>query len=342
MDLAPLVPAACHDVTVVHRNVTAVHRGVTVVHRDVTAVHRGTSSYTTSGAPMNIRQLEYFIAIAEEHQITAAARRLNISQPPLSYELAQLERELDVQLVVREPRGVSLTDAGRVLYDRARRIVALTNTTEDEVRHVGKGLAGTLSIGVISSCGGLIPSASMLSLCDLYPQISFKVREGNTYEVLDMLGAGLVELGLVRTPFDDTGLCCRYQNEEPLACIIPARLGLKTGKACAIEDLAGQPLIIYRRFEKLIRTAFLTKGLEPQVACVNDDARTTAIWACAGMGIGLVPQTITARLNTEGALVRPLDCPDLVTRQAIVWKADRLLSPLGKRFIDLVCPEGEG
>ncbi|MDD6693206.1 MAG: LysR family transcriptional regulator, partial [Olsenella sp.] len=69
---------------------------------------------------MNLKQLEYFVAIAEEHQITAAARRLHISQPPLSYELSQLERELGVLLVTREARGVSLTDAGRVLYKRAR------------------------------------------------------------------------------------------------------------------------------------------------------------------------------------------------------------------------------
>ena len=79
---------------------------------------------------MNIKQLEYFIAIAEEHQITAAAKRLHISQPPLSYELAKLEKELGCQLAVRGPRSVSLTEAGKVLYERALRIVALTQATE--------------------------------------------------------------------------------------------------------------------------------------------------------------------------------------------------------------------
>ncbi len=288
---------------------------------------------------MNIRQLEYFVAIAEEHQITAAARRLNISQPPLSYELAQLERELGVQLVIRGPRGVKLTDAGHVLYERACRILALTKTAEEEVRHVGKGLAGTLSIGVISSCGGLIPNMAMLELCKLYPKVAFSVREGNTYEVLDMLEAGIVELGLIRTPFDDTGLTCRYQEEEPLVCLLPDGYSAGRGKSCSIQDLADKPLVIYRRFEKLVRTAFEAQGLSPQIACLNDDARTTAIWACAGMGIGLVPQTITRALDTSAVTIKPLDCPELVTRQAVVWKTDRLLSPLGKRFIDLVCPE---
>ena len=72
---------------------------------------------------MNLKQLRYFVAIAEERQITAAARRLNISQPPLSYELAQLERELGVRLVDRGPRGVTLTDAGRLLYGREQQIL---------------------------------------------------------------------------------------------------------------------------------------------------------------------------------------------------------------------------
>ena len=88
---------------------------------------------------MNLKQLEYFVAIAEEGQITAAARRLHISQPPLSYELAQLERELGTQLVRRGPRGVTLTEAGRLLHERATRILAMATATAREVSSVGKG-----------------------------------------------------------------------------------------------------------------------------------------------------------------------------------------------------------
>ena len=78
---------------------------------------------------MNLKQLEYFVAIVEEGQVTAAARRLHISQPPLSYELAQLERELGCKLVHRGPRGVTPTDAGRLLYERAAHILAMATAT---------------------------------------------------------------------------------------------------------------------------------------------------------------------------------------------------------------------
>ena len=92
---------------------------------------------------MNLRQLEYFKAIAEERQITAAARRLHITQPPLSYELASLERELGTKLVERSSRGTELTEAGRVLYQRACQMLDLAEATKREVGNVGRGLAGT-------------------------------------------------------------------------------------------------------------------------------------------------------------------------------------------------------
>ena len=106
---------------------------------------------------MNLKQLEYFVAIAEERQITAAARRLNISQPPLSYELRQLESELGVTLVVRGPRQARLTEAGQLLYQRATKILAMTAAARREVESVGSGMTGALSLGVCPDCAGLAP-----------------------------------------------------------------------------------------------------------------------------------------------------------------------------------------
>ena len=109
---------------------------------------------------MNLRQLEYFMAIAEEHQITAAARRLHITQPPLSYELSSLERELGVKLIERGPRSAELTEAGQLLYARAERILSLTSAATREVKSFGQGTSGTLSVGIISSAGGFRPTCA--------------------------------------------------------------------------------------------------------------------------------------------------------------------------------------
>lgn len=100
---------------------------------------------------MDLRQLTYFLAIAEEGQITAAARRLNMAQPPLSQQMKALEEELGVELFLREPRSVTLTDAGEILYRRARQLITLADSTRREIGDFKSGLRGTLSIGTVSS-----------------------------------------------------------------------------------------------------------------------------------------------------------------------------------------------
>ncbi|MEE8704805.1 MAG: LysR family transcriptional regulator [Olsenella sp.] len=282
---------------------------------------------------MNLKQLEYFVAIAEEHQITAAARRLHISQPPLSYELSQLERELGVLLVTREARGVTLTDAGRVLYQRARSILSLTSAAAAEVANVGRGLAGTLSIGMTSSSGAMSPGEAMLGLAEGQPDVAYEVHEGNTYEVLEMLEQGVVELGFVRTPFPTTGLECHYCASEPLVCVMGPGRAVGGEDACTVEDLAGVPLIIYRRFEALIRKAFEDRSVPLRVVCLNDDARTTITWARTGMGVGITPISATRLVATPDQVVKVLDCEELATRQAVVWRKGRALSPLAERLV---------
>ena len=285
---------------------------------------------------MDIRQLSYFVAIAEERQITAAARRLHISQPPLSYELASLERELGVKLVEREPRGVALTEAGKLLYQRATEILALTNATRHEVEGFGKGERGVLSVGLISSSGGQVPGSELARLTQAYPEVRLELHEANTYQLLELLDRGVVEVAVVRTPFPREGLECRYLGPEPMVALASESYpcGDRTGVA-ALEDLAGVPLVVYRRFEQIVRDAFAEREIDLVLACVCDDARTTCVWSRAGFGVGLVPSTILPAMNAEGLVPKRLEENALTTRIAVVWREGRHLSPLAERFIEL-------
>ena len=108
---------------------------------------------------MNIKQLQYFVTIVENGTITAAAKKLGISQPPLSAQMKLLEEELGVTLMERGARQVRLTDAGRILYRRAVSIVELTDTTLKELTDFRSGISGVLRLGTVSSCGiGLLKS----------------------------------------------------------------------------------------------------------------------------------------------------------------------------------------
>ncbi len=261
---------------------------------------------------MNIKQLEYFIAIAEEHQITAAAKRLHISQPPLSYELAKLERELCCQLVVRGPRSVSLTEPGKVLYERAMRIVALTHATEREVMNVATGAGGSISLGIDPTCAGLMPA------------------------VLDLMDGGVVDIGVVRTPFKSDGLRCRFAVAEPLVAVMPPALETGQEATCDLADLSASPLIVNRRLIPDLEKAFEITGAELMVTCVVDDPRTAALWAREGMGVALIPRSLIRVTDTGDQFIKEVVSRELESRPAVIWKAQHAPSDLFRTVIALL------
>lgn len=284
---------------------------------------------------MDLRQLSYFVAIAEERQITAAAKRLHISQPPLSHELSSLERELGVTLVERGPRGVTLTEAGKLLYDRACSILAMASATRHEVEGFGHGARGTLSVGLISSAGGQVPGRRLAELVSSYPDIRIELHEANTYQLLELLDRGVVEVAVVRTPFPADGLECRYLKPTPMMALTSPRHPCGSGDVVGLEDLRDVPLVLYRRFTQIVEDAFADQGLKPLVGCVCDDARTACTWSRAGFGVALVPQTIIPVMNVEGLLPKRVDVARLATRIGVIWREGHQLSPLARRFVDL-------
>ena len=276
---------------------------------------------------MNLKQLEYFVAIAEEGQVTAAARRLHISQPPLSYELAQLERELDTQLVRRGPRGVTLTEAGRLLYERARRILAMATATAREVSSVGKGLTGTLCLAVAPSAAALAPGARLAELAGRAGQVSIELREGTVPEVIELVGSGIAEVGVVRTPFATQGLRVRYAPAEPLVAVMPPALERGAELEVGLAELADVPIVCDRR---------CAAQLGRDVFCLTEDERTTCSCAASGLGVGLVPRSLLAVCDTGPCYIKTVTEKDLASRAAVIWKAGRALSPLAERAVALL------
>lgn len=280
---------------------------------------------------MNLKQLEHFVAIVEEGQITAAARRLHISQPPLSYELAQLERELDVELVRRSPKGCTPTDAGRLLYARAVTILAQATAAEREVSSVGKGLTGTLCVSVAASAMGLAP-ASRLAALAAFPDVRISLMEGSTPQVIEAVQQGIAEVGVVRTPFTSQGLRCRYAPSEPYVAVMPPALEAGSELAVSPTELADVPLV----FDRRTASRLAATGIEMEPSCLTEDPRTTCAVAASGIAVGLVPRSLLAVCDTGDAFIKTVAEKALETRAAVIWAPDRALSPLAKRAVDLL------
>ena len=282
---------------------------------------------------MDIRQLTYFMVIAEEGQITAAARRLHMAQPPLSQQMKALEEELGVQLLQREPRSVTLTDAGEILYRRARQIIALTDSTRREIADFKNGLRGTLSIGTVSSSGSVILRPALRQFHDSH---RFEIYDGNTFRVLDMLRKGLIEIGIVRTPFKQDAFDCTLLPEEPMVLAYADTLAdPNPGQpSLTVEQLHGLPLILYRRFDQLFHDVCEAHNLTPNFLCRNDDARTTLLWAETGLGYAVVPASAISPTRRPQLQTKTIDEPRLRTQLAVITSKHRYLSGIARQFID--------
>lgn len=287
---------------------------------------------------MDIRQLLYFTTIAEEGSISAAAKKLHLSQPPLSYQMKLLEEELHLPLIERSARGIALTEAGRVLYKRAQSILELSELTRKEMLAMASGFTGTLHIGTVSSSGASLLGWRIPAFHQKYPQIGFAIHEGNTFELMEMLESGLIELAIVRTPFHNDQLNCLYLSPEPMiaagaASFFPA--GMPSGQPISLELLGHAPVILYRRFEKILLSLCEQKGITPQVFCIADDARTTLMWAEAGLGVAVVPQSAYRIMPHHNMVYGELSEEDLHTRIAAVCKKGCSLSWAAQQFLEI-------
>lgn len=289
---------------------------------------------------MNSKQLTYFTVIAETGSFTAAAKELNLSQPPLSKQIMLLEEELDVRLFDRSSRSIRLTEAGALLYSRARDILNLMETAGKEVKGYQSSPGGVLKLGIISSSGTFLFQNFIQEYCRRYPGIRFEIYEGNTYQLLEKLKNGLIECALVRTPFNEEGLQCLHGRPEPLTAVgNPSYFTGMEEAGISLTDLAGKPLICYRRFDPIISVAFQNVGLVPNIFCRNDDARTCLLWAGTGLGIALVPRSIS-RIHltadqTSQLVSRDIISEDTTTRMAVIARKSVSLTQAARCFMEL-------
>lgn len=239
---------------------------------------------------MDIRQLRYFAAIVEEGTLTGAAKRLNMTQPPLTAQLKLLEEELRCPLFTREGKRLHLTEAGHHFYDRALRILGMCDAAVTEMADFQEGTAGTLRIGVISSLKDLLFPQWIHRFWKKYPNIRYEIYSANTYQLLDQLQNGQIDLALVRTPFSKTEMEILYIKKEPFLAIgFSSFFPVCKEDYLTMKDLEKAPLILYRRWEEMLKVRFEAEGISPHIFCCNDDAQTTLALASLGMGIGLLP-----------------------------------------------------
>lgn len=271
---------------------------------------------------IDLRHLRYAIAIADEEHLTRAAERLGIQQPPLSQQIKALEAHIGAPLFHRLPRGMALTEAGRVFIERARQIIADVDLAVESTRRVARGDAGRLAIGFITSAAfHPFIATAIHALRDRSPGIALQVEEGSTSELLQSIRGNRIDAGFIRWPIEGaTDLRFEHILDEELIVALPERHHLSApgsdaadAPALPLADLAGETFILYRRptgagLYDLIIAACRSAGFSPQVGQEASKLLSTLSLVSAGLGLSIIPASM-AHLGANGIAYRRLSLP---------------------------------
>lgn len=286
---------------------------------------------------MEIRVLEYFLAVAREQNITAAAEALHISQPALSRQLKNLEEELGKQLLIRGVKGsrkVLLTEEGMILRKRAEEILSLVQKTEKEITLSDEAIAGNVFIGAGETEAVRLFAKTAMSLRQKYPDIRYNISSGNAEHVLEYLDKGLIDFGLLFVEVDP-------QKYEWMP--VPARdiwgvlmrkdAPLAGKKYISPEDLWDKPLIVsQQRGKDSELNRWLQKGeTELNIVATYNLIYNASLLVDEGLGYALC---FDGLINTNGSNLcfRPL-APQLEAPCFIVWKRYQIFSKAANIFL---------
>lgn len=259
---------------------------------------------------MNFRHLRCFIAVAEELHFGRAARRLHIEQSPLSRTIRKLETTLGVTLLRRTPRGVSLTSAGQVFLEDARRVMMTVEHAVARARAAASAFQSTLRIALSGDIGRTRLSA-LLALCrEEAPQVSIKLSEVPLPQLLHGLNADLFDAGFAMIDEVEDGIVAQPVWDDPLVVALPARHPLLAFKEVPLQEVVGYPLVLCdpqtcqvcgRERERLFRSV----DVQPTAEYVASHGLMLALVA-AGYGLGFSTAAHLAACQQADVVIRPL------------------------------------
>lgn len=270
-----------------------------------------------SVSSVELRHLRYFVAVVEQRSFRAASQRLHVSQPPLTRQVHQLEEALGVQLLLRKPHGVELTDAGAVFFEEARNILMLAGQAVDRARLAGQGHLGRLDVGVFGSAVLDIIPRIILKFRKSYPLVEVVLHNLDREAQIKALRERRLTVGFNRFVTEDPRLVREVIQTERLLVAVPHHHALAERKSIKLNHLQGEPLIFYPRagrpnfIDHLFRL-FSQRGVVPRVVQEVDDVVTAVSLVSSGLGLSMVVES-ALNLRLPGVVYVPLHASDRVS-----------------------------
>lgn len=288
---------------------------------------------------MDIRQLKYFVTIAEEGKITTAAKKLNIAQPPLSRQLKQMEEELGVILFDRDNKSLNLTLEGERLLLRAKELLNKLDETMVEVQELRKDASGILSVGSNLYCASLILS-KVVDIREKNPGLTFKVWEGETIHLIKMLSKRQIEIAITNSPITEKSISQMTLESDPYVLVLPEKWSWSGSEQCRLEEIIDLPLILLRPNYGLgaygqIVNEFQRLDLEPNILCECQDLIMLLGLVSSGFGATILPLSLLSLHSLGGLRVIQLKDQTLISEPKVIWRKNSYLSKAAKEFLKL-------
>ncbi len=278
---------------------------------------------------MELRQLEYLLAVARHGHFTRAAEELHVAQPAVSQQLRRLERDVGFELIDRTNR--SLTAAGEILATRASRALSELEAARAELEQLGGLERGTVRVGAIHWLAPFDLAAALSEFTSRHPGIDITLREEDATRMLDMLGDGQLDLVLhnISAATERVDFEQRVMFTEELVVIAAETAEMAGRRSITLEEMANRRIVAFRRgaaFRDITDQAFAVLGLSPRIALESSDLVTIRSLVAEGLGIALMPRSL-AEMPGQPVAQLAVEPADLTRSVALTRRSDHAIAP---------------
>lgn len=283
---------------------------------------------------MDLKTLHYFTVVAEELNITKAAKILMMSQPPLSNAMHRLEEELHTSLFVRGKRNLTLTEEGKYLYRKAKDILALSDKTKNDILLMKGGVGGTISLGIVDGFSSKLGASWIRQFTIDHPFVHFRILSGDSEALIEKMRLGLISMAIISSPYDQVSLNAFPLYEEEVVAILPKDHPLAEKESLSLSDLSSEPLIVPSRKSKIeaIRKSFRKLSVDPLLYCESDTLEQAVALAGEGLGIAIFPKEEPPM--SESVICKKIEGALPKQEYLFVWRKGHQLPTIEEEFID--------
>jgi LysR family transcriptional regulator, transcription activator of glutamate synthase operon len=288
---------------------------------------------------MELRQLRYLVALAEERHFTRAAAREHVAQPALSQQIRRLEDEVGLPLVERTTRQVTITGAGQLLVARARRVLTELDAVSAELEALRGVTTGHVTVGAMHTMGPVDVSLALAIFHQRHPAVELTVREQSSEELAQMLRDDELDLAFlsVTERVESHGLGLHQLVSEELVAVLPEGHRLAHRRKLRMAELDGEEFISYRegaRLRELLMAAGRHAGFQPQIKLESNESGRIRRLVARGMGVAILPRSDATAPGAEVAVVSLTD-PALSRDITLAWREGRRHPPAVSEFLAL-------